>query len=95
MIDRSRADQKLYRYKIANTKVFSIHWIARFGVSRLITTDQESQFKAQLFDVIKLVGSKRCQTTAYYPETNGIIEQWHRPLKAALMYHNEAQWIHC
>ncbi|KAG5328076.1 PDCD5 protein, partial [Acromyrmex charruanus] len=36
--------------------------------------------------------SKRCRTTAYHPESNGIIERWHRSLKTALMCHGETQW---
>ncbi|KYN02154.1 hypothetical protein ALC62_07040 [Cyphomyrmex costatus] len=73
--------------------MFFTHWIARFGASRLITSDQGSQFEAQLFDVLtKLVSSKRCRTIAYHLEANGIIERWHRSLKIALMFHGEAQW---
>ena len=74
-------------------KMFFTHWVARFEALRLITTDQGSQFEAQLFDTLtKLIGSKRCRTTAYHPESNGIIERWHRSLKTALMCHGESQW---
>ena len=69
------------------------HWVARFGAPRLITTDQGSQFEAQLFNTLtKLVGSKHCRITAYHPESNGIIERWHRSLKTALICHSETQW---
>ncbi|XP_018396122.1 PREDICTED: uncharacterized protein K02A2.6-like [Cyphomyrmex costatus] len=79
--------------KEVTAKMFFTHWIARFGASRLITSDQGSQFEAQLFDVLtKLVSSKRCRTIAYHLEANGIIERWHRSLKIALMFHGEAQW---
>jgi len=62
-------------------------------LERLITIDQGSQFEAQLFDALtKLVGSKCCRTTAYHPESNGIIERWHCSLKTALMCHDETQW---
>ena len=75
------------------TKIFFTHWVARFGAPRLITTDQGSQFEAQLFNTLtKLVGSKHCRITAYHPESNGIIERWHRSLKTALMCHSETQW---
>ncbi|XP_011059853.1 PREDICTED: uncharacterized protein LOC105149263 [Acromyrmex echinatior] len=82
----------------ANTvaKIFFTHWVARepFGVPRLITTAQGLQFEAQLYDTLtKLkLGSKRCRKTAYHPESNGIIERWHRSLKTALMCHGETQW---
>ena len=50
----------------------------RFGAPCLITSDYwlGSQFEAQLFDaLIKLGNSKRCRTTAYHPESNGIIKR--------------------
>ncbi|KYM94985.1 hypothetical protein ALC62_14580 [Cyphomyrmex costatus] len=49
--------------------MFFTHWIARFGAPRLITSDQGSQFEAQLFDALsKLVSPKHCRTTVYHLE---------------------------
>ena len=31
-----------------------------------------------------LLGSKRARTTAYHPQTNGMVERFHQQLKAAL-----------
>lgn len=75
-------------------KAFFFGWIARFGAPRLITTDQGSQFEAQLFDALaKLVGTQRYRTTAYHPEANGIVERWHRSFKVALMCHGNTNWM--
>ncbi|KOC68814.1 hypothetical protein WH47_10802, partial [Habropoda laboriosa] len=32
-----------------------------------------------------LLGCNRIRTTAYHPAANGMIERWHRSLKAAIM----------
>ncbi|GFS80387.1 putative gypsy-29-i nvi [Nephila pilipes] len=47
-------------------------WIARFGTPLVITTDQGTQFEAQLFqELSKLIGFKRNRTTSYHPQANG------------------------
>lgn len=75
-------------------KTFFTHWISRFGSPRLITTDQGTQFEAQFFSALaSLVGTERYRTTAYHPESNGIIERWHRSLKTALTCHGSENWI--
>ena len=41
-----------------------------------------------------LPGSKRVRTTAYHPQTNGMVERFHRQLKAALKSQpNPATWM--
>lgn len=34
---------------------------------------------------MKILGVQRTRTTAYHPQSNGLVERWHRTLKAALM----------
>ncbi|KAG5325079.1 TF28 protein, partial [Pseudoatta argentina] len=64
--------------------------VANFGKPKTITTDQGSQFEAQLFTaLLQLIGCQRIRTTAYYPVSNGIIERWHRSLKAAICHANK------
>lgn len=63
---------------------FFATWVARFGTPSVITTDRGSQFDSQIFNALtKLIGSRRHRTTAYYLQSNGVIERWHRSLKAA------------
>lgn len=67
-------------------KVFLENWVARFGCPRKITSDQGRQFESQLFkQLLKLLGIERIRTTAYNPKANGMVERFHRTLKAALM----------
>ena len=65
-------------------QAFLSGWIARFGVPSTIVTDQGRQFESQLWNnLMTLLGSKRVRTTAYHPQTNGMVERFHRQLKAA------------
>ena len=68
-------------------------WVARFGAPGVITTDRGSQFESKLFEAMtNLLGSKRVRTTAYHPASNGMIERWHRSLKAAIKCHALTEW---
>lgn len=66
-------------------KVFWDTWVARFGSPLMIVTDQGSNFESSLFrEISQMFGIKVQHTTAYHPQSNGMIERWHRTLKAAL-----------
>lgn len=74
-------------------KAFFLHWISRFGVPLRLTSDQGRQFKSELFtELNKLLGVQKFRTTAYHPQSNGIIERWHRTLKSAIKSQNNARW---
>ena len=48
-------------------------------------TDRGRQFKSQLWkNLLTLLGPRKSCTTAYHPQSNGIVERFHRQLKAAL-----------
>ena len=67
-------------------KAFVSRWISVFGAPSIITTDRGRQFESALFQSLgRLLGSKRTRTTAYHPASNGLVERFHRQLKAALM----------
>ena len=66
-------------------QAFLSGWISRFGVPSTIVMDRGRQFESQLWNTLmRLLGSKRARTTAYHPQTNGMVECFHRQLKAAL-----------
>lgn len=97
MIDRfSRWPEAIPTEDIrAETIAFAVfeNWIARYGVPLSICTDQGTQFESELFkELSKLCGFKRKRTTAYNPQCNGIIERFHRTLKAAIRCNNTGSW---
>ena len=60
-------------------------WISRFGTPAVIISDREPQFVSQLWTVIaQLPGIELRQTAAYHPQLNGMVERFHRQLKASL-----------
>ena len=62
------------------------HWIARFGVPASIVTDRGRQFTSGLWgDVCRLLGISRSMTTSYHPQSNGMVERFHRTLKDRLI----------
>ena len=66
-------------------QVFVSSWVCRFGIPEAIITDQGGQFESQLFnEVLCKFGISRHRTTAYHPETNGILERAHGTLKNCL-----------
>ena len=66
-------------------QAFTTGWISRFGVPATVITDRGRQFESQLWtNFTSLLGIKRSRTTAYHPQTNGMVERFHRQLKAAL-----------
>ena len=72
---------------------FYAEWICLFGTPLSITTDQGTQFESTLFTALaQLVGATRIRTTPYHPQSNGLVERWHRSLKAALMCSPGTPW---
>ena len=66
-------------------QAFVTHWISRFGVPHIIKTDRGKQFESHLFaSLTQFLGSTRIRTTAYHPIANGLVERFHRQLKASL-----------
>jgi len=61
------------------------HWIARFGVPDIITSDRGAQFTSSLWEAMcRLLNIQRAPTTAFHPQANGMVERVHRRIKDAL-----------
>ncbi|GBP85258.1 hypothetical protein EVAR_92025_1 [Eumeta japonica] len=60
-----------------------------------LTSDQGKQFESNLFHKLtKLLGIDKIHTTPYHPQSNGMVERWHRSLKTALRARlNHKSWI--
>ena len=68
-------------------------WVSRFGVSLHVVTDRGSQFESELFrDLSTIIAFHRLGTTAYHPQTNGMIERLHRTLKTVIMTRKQS-WL--
>ena len=67
------------------TNAFLLHWIAVYGCPTYVTTDRGQQFESHVFNqMCQFIGCKRLRTTAYHPAANGLVERFHRQLKASL-----------
>ena len=74
-------------------RTFFEGWICRFGSPSVVTTDQGRNFESQLVaSLMTLTGTKRQRTTAYNPQANGLVERFHRTLKASLMSAGRDRW---
>jgi transposase InsO family protein len=64
---------------------FTAGWIARFGVPAVITTDRGTQFSSAVWACLcRTLGIQHIFTSAFHPQSNGMIERFHRQLKEAL-----------
>ena len=64
---------------------FALHWVARYGVPHTITTDRGAQFTSAVWKCLcSKLGAKHILTTAYHPQSNGMVERFHRQLKQSL-----------
>ena len=61
-------------------------WIQHYGTPLYIVTDRGRQFISSLWnEICQLLGTTHDMTTAYHPQSNGLVERLHRQLKGSLM----------
>lgn len=66
-------------------------WLFHFGCPVIITTARGRQFEGVLFSALcRLLDIARSRTTSYHPMSNGLVEHFHRHLKAALMAYSDS-----
>ena len=70
------------------TDAFFSGWVARFETPATITTDRGAHFESTLWDTLcNHFGITRKRTTIYHPQSNGMVERFHRQLKADIIAH--------
>ncbi|GFV29223.1 transposon Ty3-I Gag-Pol polyprotein [Trichonephila clavipes] len=68
-------------------------WISRFGTPVTITTDQGTNFQSSLMrELTNMMGSHGIHSASYHPQSNGMIERFHRHLKSAIISHEDTGW---
>ena len=69
----------------ACVRAFISSWVSRFGVPATLTSDRGSQFTSSVWArVCRVLGISTSQTTSFHPQSNGMIERFHRSLKSSL-----------
>ena len=60
-------------------------WVPLFGVPSVITSDRGAQFTSSVWSALcKFLGIIHSPTTSFHPQSNGIVERFHRQLKVSL-----------
>ena len=67
---------------------------ARFGVPRIILTDRGSEFLSRFCRILyKMTNVKKLTTTAYHPQTNGMVERMNQTISAKLRMYVDADQL--
>jgi cleavage and polyadenylation specificity factor subunit 1 len=89
MVDRSSRWLEAIPLRVmdaaACADAFISGWVARFGVPARLTSDRGRQFTSGLWaNVCAQLGVQHISTTAFHPQSNGMVERCHRQIKDAL-----------
>ena len=69
----------------AVAEAFLQTWVARFGIPSTLTSDRRLQFTSALWvELCRVLGVNHVLTTAFHPQSNGLLERFHQRLKDAL-----------
>jgi len=76
-------------------RAFISTWVSRFGVPAVLTSDRGSQFTSSVWTgVCSTLGISASTTTSFHPQSNGMVERFHRSLKASLRARlSNSDWI--
>lgn len=67
------------------TEAFLSGWVAHYGCPETISTDRGRQFTSNKWkETMRVLGTRAKTTSSYHPQSNGIVERFHRHLKTAL-----------
>jgi transposase InsO family protein len=77
-------------------KVFVNEFVSRYGVPRILHTDQGRNFESRLFkDICELLGIQKTRTCALNPKSDGMIERFNRVVLGMLSKYvqfNQKNW---
>ena len=65
-------------------KAFDSYWLARYPRPKEVGMDNGSEFKMEFSDLVENYGMTKKPSTAYNPQSNGVIERVHQVLGNAL-----------
>ena len=70
-------------------------WIPTFGVPSVITSNRGAQFTSSIWsNLCKFLGIVHSPTTSFHPQSNGLVERFHRCLKVSLRARlSGADWL--
>ena len=90
VVDRSTCWPAAYPIQDTATTacIALVEWISSFRVPATVTSDRGSQFTSSSWSAF--CHSLGIMTTAYQPQSNGMVERIHRRLKAALVAHHSS-----
>ena len=66
-------------------RAFISTWVSRSGVPAVLTSDRGSQFTSSIWTgVCSILGISASTMTSFHPQSNGMVERFHRSLKSSL-----------
>ena len=79
----------------ACVNAFILAWISSFGVPATLTSDIGAQFTSSVWTAVcHSLGISTSQTTSFHPQSNGMIELFHRSLKSSLRARaDDSHWV--
>lgn len=62
-------------HALAMSEAFTAHWVFKFPTTKVVLSDNGSQFASWVFlGVFKIMGISEDFTSTYHPKTNGLTE---------------------